>query len=50
MCDDNIDTDTPININPTDPLYKIIKQLTEEQERLKEEHERLKEEKKKGYS
>ena len=44
MCDDNNDTDTPIHISPTDPLYKIIKQLKEEQESLKEEQESLKEE------
>ena len=37
MCDDDNDTDNPIHISPTDPLYKIIKQLKEEQERLKEE-------------
>lgn len=37
MCDDENETDTPIHINPTDPLYKIIKQFKEEQERIKEE-------------
>ena len=37
MCDDDNDTDTPININPIPHLYKIIRQLEEEQKRLKEE-------------
>ena len=37
MCDGENETDTPIHINPTDPLYKIIQQLKEEQEKLKEE-------------
>jgi len=37
MCDDDTDTDTPIHIKPTDPLYKIIKQLKEDQERIKED-------------
>ena len=34
MCDDDTDTDNPIHIKPTDPLYQNIKQFIEEQKRI----------------
>jgi len=40
MCDDDTDTDNPIHIKPTDPLYQNIKQFIEEQKRIKEEEEK----------